>query len=361
MTENDKSLSIRDDGALVAAGRAADAAAAVNLFTDYRERKSAATRRAHDAALDLFARYLGDAKVVVDPGEMATSPGAWSGVTWGLVAGFVRWQSREGYAVSSINARLSHVKAYARLAHQAGALGTDVWLRVQTVAGYSGTEAARIDETRQDAGRPTRRGAKKDGPVTITDGHARALLDQPSDTPQGRRDRLIMHLLLVHGLRVSELAVLRVGDIVLDDVGGLLKFYRPKMAGRVVAGRRLDIGEHTLNNGALDAARAYIEHDAPESGPLLRASSKSGRLTVPGMTTRRISERVRVLGERVGLRGLSAHDCRHFSATKDAPRGVRYLMDKYSWTSADTAMRYVAPSTVVEVNGVLERSESRQE
>jgi integrase len=58
----------------------------------------------------------------------------------------------------------------------------------------------------------------------------------------------------------------------------------------------------------------------------------------------RISERVAWLGKQMGLSKLSAHDCRHFCATQMAQigYGVDELMAWFGWTSAQTAVRYIA-------------------
>ena len=47
------------------------------------------------------------------------------------------------------------------------------------------------------------------------------------------------------------------------------------------------------------------------------------------MSERAITDRVRVLGESVGLDGLSAHDCRHYWATSAIKGGtdIRSLQD----------------------------------
>jgi integrase len=332
--------------ALFRAGRAANQAAMVNLFADFRTRKSANTLRTHDAALTLFAAYLGEAGVTVDADSLASDPAAWEGVTWGIVKGFVLWMTRAGYAVSSINSRLATVRSYADLAHQAGVIPDGEYLRIKAVSGYSRQEGARLDQNRDAADIPTRVGDKKAGPVTLTDDQAKALLSLPDDTPQGRRDCLLVHLLLVHGLRVSELAALQVGSVTLNGDAGTLEFYRPKLAGT-----DQERGRHTLKNGTLAAMREYLERDAAKDPEalLFRKSDRSGRLLGEGMTTRRLSARVKVLGERVGVEGLTAHDCRHFAATKQAEKGVRHLLDAFGWTSASTAMRYVRAADIVEV------------
>ena len=64
-----------------------------------------------------------------------------------------------------------------------------------------------MNEKRETAEIPLRLGLKKAEPVSISTHQAKALKDQP-DTPRGRRDGLLMCLLLDHGLRVGEVAKL---------------------------------------------------------------------------------------------------------------------------------------------------------
>jgi integrase len=65
--------------------------------------------------------------------------------------------------------------------------------------------------------------------------------------------------------------------------------------------------------------RAYMEHDAlPNNGALLRGSNKSGMLTSEGMNRFSIAKRIALLGESIGIDGLSPHDLRHYWATKPA-------------------------------------------
>ena len=76
----------------------------------------------------------------------------------------------------------------------------------------------------------------------------------------------------------------------------------------------------TLNS--IQALRAWISPgDCFPVGPLLRGSRKGGELTDAGVSERAIAERVRVLGESVGVTRLSAHDCRHYWATPLHSRG----------------------------------------
>lgn len=341
---------------LTQAGDAANEAAARSAFADYRSRKADNTLRRQDTDLNLFAQYLAQATggQAPTPAMLALNPDAWRGVTWGLAGGFVRWLLWQGYAVNTINVRLSTIKTYAKLATQAGALSTQELAMIRTVSGYSRTEGKRVDERREAMEVPTRfRGYQANGtplaqkkaePVSIGTAQADALRAQPL-TPQGRRDALIMHLLLDLGLRAGEVAGLDVSDVNLQTAE--LHFYRPKVD---------KVQTHRLPAGALETVRTYMAQHALPQGPLLRASRKGGELTKAGMTTRAITARVRTLGEQLGIHGLSAHDCRHYWATQAARNGtpIDRLQDAGGWASPVMPLRYVEAARIANEGVKLE-------
>ena len=302
-------LTTTTDHAMVLAGQVANRHAAAGVFAAYAERQADNTLRRQRADLAVFADFLGSAGIPECPTaeDLMSAPGAWQGVSWGIVEAFRNWQVAQGYAVGSVNVRLSTVKTYARLATKAGILSTTDLALIKAVEGYSRKEAKRVDERRD----VTRTGAKKAESVTLTKDQADRLKDQP-DTPQGRRDAVIMTLLLDHGLRVGELAGLLVSHINLKD--RTMRFYRQKVD---------KIQTHKLTADSFAALRAWLTSgDAPALGPLLRGSRKGGHLTDAGMTERGITKRVCALGESVGVSGLSAHDCRHYWATRAARQGT---------------------------------------
>ncbi len=327
------------------AGQAADAAAARHRFADYRSRRAAHTVRRQDADLALFAEFLYTSRVSY-VGELNRDPEAWRGVTWGLVEAFVKWMLREGYAVASVNVRLSTVKTYARLAFQAGAISAEAYALIRAVQGYSQREKRRLDQQRPHQ----RVGLKKAAPVPISPEQARQLKTAREDTPQGKRDALMMCLLLDHGLRAGELAGLPASA--LDVEAGLLRFFRPKVNKNQT---------HRLSRDALDAARAYAPFLAgqPPEAPLLRRSLKSGKLGKAGMTVRAITQRVNLLGRQAGLIGLSAHDCRHYWATAAARSGVDpfALQQAGGWSSLAMPRRYVEDSEIANENVRLQDGE----
>jgi integrase len=335
-----------------AAGQIANAVAVRHIFDDYHARRSTNTLRRQYGDLALFARYLvevGAWTILLDAPtpkaeadqhalDLQTNPLTWGGITWGLVAGFVRWQIGQGYAVASINVRLSTVKKYAALAFQAGVIDASEHALIRTVTGYTHRESKQIDEKRTEAEQPTRlnrKGAKKSEAVRIPDDAAAELKNGQPDTPQGRRDALLMCLLLDHGLRCGEVALLKVSNFNLAE--GTLTFHRPKVD---------KVQTHTLSRDTRRALATWVNFgDCPETpdAPILRASNKAGKLTHAGMIERAITKRVKVLGEALGIMGLSAHDCRHYWATRASRKGTDpfALQEAGGWNSLAMPRRYV--------------------
>jgi integrase len=315
---------------MVEAGEIANQYASQTAFSDYLSRKSQNTLRSQAASLLRFATYL--AEIGVETGDLQHDPSAWHGVTHGLVKGFRNWMIQEGDAIASINARLSAVKTYVRLAMDAGAIPAESGILIAGVRGYSQKEAKRVNERREI----TRRGSKKPQHVTVTPAQARQLKTQP-DTPQGRRDALMMCLLLDHGLRVGEVARLDVSNFDLRT--GELRFYRPKVD---------KTQTHKMSADTFRAVMMWFHSgDVPAVGPVLRASYKGGALSNAGMTERAITKRVRLLGSQIGLAGMSAHDCRHYWATFWAGKvDVIRLQEAGGWSSLAMPRRYIEDSEI---------------
>ena len=132
MDDSEKALQIYEGGEIIAsdsqaaiaiAGQIANQYAAQDVFSDYLSRKAQNTIRSHAASLSRFEAYL--AEVGVEVGDLQYVAAAWRGVTHGLVKGFRNWMVAEGDSVTSINARLSAVKTYARLAVEAGVIAPE--------------------------------------------------------------------------------------------------------------------------------------------------------------------------------------------------------------------------------------------
>jgi integrase len=319
-------------------GQAANAVAAEFVLSDYLSRKSENTLRRHKADLASFAEYLVSVSFAETTGPaLMREPAAWHGLTWGIVEGFKQTLVKAGFAIATINARLSTVKIYADLASRAGSIEASEAAFIRGVSGYRHAEGHNLDQHRETS----RVGSKKEAARLITSEQAAALLARSTDTPQGRRDRLLLSLFIHHGLRVSEAARLTVQNFYPSDYK--LHFYRPKTKSQAIP--------HKFEGESLEAMLAYLRNDAPSDGPapLLRKSRKSGELGSPGVSVRAINAHIGRLGDVVGITGLSPHDLRHYSASRSAAEGasVRELMDFYGWTSAATAMRYVEAAEVV--------------
>lgn len=314
--------------ALSQAAAAADRAASSALFAAYRQQLAAHTRSAHDQDLARCALYLADVGVTV--GALAVEPVAWAGFTWGLVEGFKRWMLREGYALATLNRTLATMKSYTRLAAQSGALSAEQATLIAAVKGYGRKQGRNLDAERAT----TRRSAKKAQAVTLSLAHARALKEQPTDTPQDRRDALLICLLLDHGLRVGELAALTMGSVNLDS--GTLIFYREKV----------DLTQtHLLSAATLRAALAYFQHDRVGAGAeaaLLLGSRRGGGLRGT-LGVRSIQARVQMLGAGIGLKQLSPHDLRHYWASAAIAGGTDLLalQEAGGWASLAMPRRYV--------------------
>ena len=99
------------------------------------------------------------------------------------------------------------------------------------------------------------------------------------------------------------------------------------------------------------AARAYLKH-APDEGILWRKTNKgTGKLSSPmseTSATRALTKRVELLGRRVQIEGLSAHDCRHYWATFEARNNtpVNRLMDAGGWSSPAMPLRYIEAAQI---------------
>jgi integrase len=355
-------LALTGRDALIAIGKLANEYADGNTFEDFNKRKSANTLTAYRGDLASFAAYVSEATggaARLDAGELQTTPDAWTGVTWGLVSGFNAWLLKNGASIGTINRKLAAVKVYAALAADAGALdGREAAHIASRIKGYSGKAAGNVDEERTKAGTPTRQGAKKAAHVKLERDQVAALKTQP-DTPQGRRDALLMCLLLDHGLRVGEVAILVIDGVVMagkkpEKVGfnlteGTFRFYRPKVD---------KVQTHRMTADTLRALAAYLESDASIPGALLfRRSRKGGKLTDAGVTERNLSGRVRTLGQRIGIENLSAHDCRHSWATRAVAGGTDAfaLRDAGGWSSLAMPSRYVEAARIANEKVTLKR------
>lgn len=348
--EIDNQIDQIDQERLREAGRAANYYAAQNVFGDHLQRLTENSRTAIKRDLAIFCDYLCAVDAIDNCSNVdafINSPQTWSSISWGLVKGFVQWQLGQGYAISTINRSLSTVKKYCELAMVAGALDPHEAAQIRTVRSIAQKEARNINQKRSQT-RVVRPGAKKADAVLVTDGHAKLLKTNHPDTAQGRKDRLLMCLLIDLGLRASEVEALQVEDI--DMRNEMINVYRIKTDLR----QKLD-----MTRDLRMALRDYLEHDQ---------FMKTGPLFIGGMSDRAITKRVQHLGIEYGyyieeyqedkrhktgqalkkVGTLSAHDLRHYLATHLSRNGLnaQQLMETMGWASLSTAQRYIEASEV---------------
>lgn len=320
------------------AGKAANTHASNYAFASHQAGKSENTITSKKTDIALFETFLQSAGVPAV--GLYDNPQLWRGVTWGIVEAFKQWMLQQGFAIASINRRLSTVRTFVGIAAKAGAITTEESILIASVKGFKQKEVKHVDEQRRANGLQTRVGAKKAEAVTIPEDIAEQLKAQPN-TPQGRRDALLMCLLLEHGLRVGEVAELTRQNF--DMKSGTLKFYRSKV----------DMTQtHTLTPDTRKAAGLYLKHDAPAEGILWRKSHKgTGRLGGQLSETsaeRALTKRVELLGRHAGIEGLSAHDCRHYWATFEARNQtpIERLKQAGGWSSVAMPLRYIKESEI---------------
>lgn len=151
--------------------------------------------------------------------------------------------------------------------------------------------------------------SKEAGPVSLNSRQAQILSDLMTyEGLQGRRDCLLMCLLLEQGLRVGEVVGLQVTDF--DMTASEMDFYDAQEG-------KLQTNKLTPNT--YKAASAYLEQDALTVGGLLLSSSEDGTLTDRPMSEGNINKRIAYLDKQLlGIEGFSAYDCRYYWETESA-------------------------------------------
>ena len=131
---------------------------------------------------------------------------------------------------------------------------------------------------------------------------------------------------------MGEIADLNVASVSLQS--GQLTIYRHKVNKTQI---------HDLSPDTYTTARAYLAECDPGQGPLFVGICSKDRVN-----TRSINERVGQLGEQIGIKGLSPHDCRHYYATDALRNGtdIKSLQDAGGWNSPTMPLRYAESAKV---------------
>ena len=295
-------------------------------LTRYHEGLRDETIRRQRTDLLTFARFL--QSVGVQAGDLYNDLDAWHGVGAGLLEAFIAWQKLQGYAIGSINVRLATVKAYCHLAFDVGILDADTHTHIQGVKGIPRRQARNVDARRERVRIGYKKAQAVDIPLELL-----SKLKHPDTGFLAKRDALLMCLLLDHGLRVGEVVILKRNQIHLRS--RLLTFYRPKVD---------EPQNDRMTDDTLAAACAYL--------PTLPTKQES----LFDLAIISIQERVRTLGELVGIHGLSPHDCRHSWATRAASHGTPLdrLKQAGGWSNLQTPLRYIKESAIANDGVILE-------
>jgi integrase len=284
------------------------------------------TMRRQRTDLLTFTRFLHS--VGVQAGDFYQDLNAWHGISAGLLEAFIEWQKLQGYAIGSMNVRLATVKAYCHLAYEVGILDVDTHTHIQGVKGIQRKQARNIDARREISRVGYKKAQAVDIPLELL-----PALKHPDTGDLSKRDALLMCLLLDHGLRVGEIVILKRNQIALR--ARQITFYRPKVD---------EPQTDCLTDDTLAAARAYL--------PTLPAKQES----LFDLAITSVQERVRMLGELVGIHGLSPHDCRHSWASRAASHGTPLdrLKQAGGWSNLQTPLRYIKAAAIANEGVILE-------
>lgn len=190
-----------------------------NPFQEYHEKSTPNTGTRQRFDLLNFTTYLAGVGVHRSVEQLSHDAAACAGINEPLVFGYRAWLRQEGYAIGTMNLRLSTIRAYSHLAHQVGAISEADYKLTLTVCGYSYKEGCNIDAMRAEQGQPTRKSTKKAMPAPVSTAQALRLkkatthIDRqrrPGDLALTVKDALLMGLLIEHAFRVGEVVALNI-------------------------------------------------------------------------------------------------------------------------------------------------------
>lgn len=220
-----------------------------------------------------------------------------------------------GLRPATVNRRLDALRRLCRWARGTGALAADAARDVRPM---------RTTRNRQPAG--------------LTDTEVHALLRAAGASSHGlaARNYAMAQLMLQAGLRVGEVAALRVGDVSMSDRSGSV---------RIRHGKGLKAREVPLNATARRALRQHLDQrQAPGQDAALFVSSRDGAMPV-----RTVQAVMTSLARRARLKrvAVSAHTLRHTFALgflRDNPGKLVELASLLGHESLDTTAIYTRPS-----------------
>ena len=347
---------------LMQAGQTANEARQHDVFAEYHAtcRPNTLKRQFYD--LRCLCTFLLEQKQVrLTPLELALSPQAWHGMTYGLLADFRTWMLQQGFSIGTINNRIATVHKYCQLAGPPpkgiGVISEQELRAILTISGYAGKVARNVDQHRLSNKTPTRVGRKKADFTRLSAQEAVQLrrTTTPSPPPQRfprehdqvlqARDAVMWSLLDEHLLRVSELVTLAIEDVDLEEK--TITVYREKGNETWM----YEMGPQT--EAHLQVYLKQLQALGRTHGPLFLGYGDKP------MTTSAINKRVGKLGEQLGFgknadleakekrqgrhkQRLSPHDLRHHGAITLLNEGtpLNELQAIGGWRTAHIPLQY---------------------
>src|SRR5258708_10119364 len=243
-------------------------------------------------------------------------------------------QHEQQKAISTINMRLSALRAWCAWLLDAGYITSDPAARVKLISGETGSNREGLTSTQVNA-----------------------LLRQAAAARDPDRNVAILQTLLQTGIRLSECSALNFGAITFGERSGTLT---------VRAGKGNKVRSVPLNSSAREALAALVaprleaattkgkavaakwpRPGSPAAGQPLFLSQKGGALTTSAIG-QMIAELVKAAGEELVPEETTAHTLRHTFAhnyLEEYPGDIVGLATLLGHSSLDTTRLYSQPST----------------
>lgn len=301
------------------------------------------TKKAHNTQVRHLKELRNFGAFLADRGHapsLMQQPADWKGVTAQDIHDYKNYLLFTRHlATSSVNQTVFIIRSYGALsAAYDGMQQAEVFKATQTAKGIKTREADRIDENRP----MNRASSKKAAAVIISKYDAERLKHEHEDTPKGRRDALLMCLLLDLGLRISDAISLTMNNINFEQRTISLKTKK--------TGTPLTLA---MTDDIYHAALNYFEWYMPAvaDAPIWYGVNKHGKIQ-GGFNKHSAQMRITQLGAALGIENFSAHDCRHYWVTA-ADRGGSSLLaitEAGGWSTPTMPARYVNKNKVNNVN-----------
>ena len=312
-----------------------------NAFIEYRQRLSPNTIRSLRESLAIFQEYVNNVEINTSNTKaslnIADDPNVWKSITAEIINKFVKWLIAQGFAISTVNLRISFIKKYATIAFQAGTLPEDEWKRISGIRNYYGGKANKINVERTKQNIPTRRVGHKTSQelIEITDQQAQDLKSFSEDSPDGRRANLIMCLLLDQGLQPRDVYKLQAEHF--DLVSSVFTLERSNMERQTLK----------LTPDSLRALKCVFDnHDIDTIGPLgfrIRRNGETIQTIQQSIRPPALRYHVHNVGKSIGIGNLTAQHCRFYWAKKAIESGTNVfdLQTTGGWINIQSVMQIV--------------------